>query len=111
MNTPVKNPETVNQVISFIADTLSLEEGDIRLDSRLRQDLGLNGDTVDEFFSDFSYAFVVKTDNFRINDYFGPGTGIHPFFSSVLWLFGNSKPLKTLTVGDLVRAIEKGWLA
>lgn len=92
------------KVTAFLARELSVPEGNITPATRLRQDLGLDGEDAEYVLEAFSLHFDVNIDGFRFNDYFGPEAGINPVLSFVLWIFGNSKPLKTLRVSDLINA-------
>jgi hypothetical protein len=98
---------TYHDVVNFLADELNIDPAAIGPHTRLRQDLGINVDTADELVKDFSYTFRADISSFRINDYFGPDSGVGELAAFFLGLFGNAKRLKTLTVAELARAAEK----
>lgn len=111
MNALRDNVETMRLVIRFLSEALDVPAQRILPQTRLRQDLGVNGENADELFRDFSYVFRVNIDGFRINDYFGPGPSLNPIWGTMLTLFGNTKALKTLRVNDLAEAADKGILS
>lgn len=93
-----------DKVMTFLSRELSVGKTNITPSTRLRQDLGLDGEDAEYLLEAFSLHFDVNIDSFRFNDYFGPEAGGNPVLSFVLWIFGNSKPLKTLRVNDLINA-------
>ena len=99
-----------HKVRAFLANELAVAPETINLTSRLRQDLHVNGVDAGDIVEAFSLTFDIDISGFRVNDYFGPGPERSPFLSGILWIFGNGRPLKTLTVADLVRAFESGKL-
>jgi len=111
MNMTTQEYETPAQkVISFFAEQLGVLPESVNLTSRLRQDLGLNGEEAADLLELYALSFDVDIDAFRINDYFGADAGMIPVLSYLLWIFGNGRPLKTLTIADLVRAFDSGKL-
>lgn len=101
--------QTEKDVVAFLGEELGALPDDVSVWTRLRQDLRVDGDAANGLLADFSYVFAVDMAGFRVNDYFRAGDGgAHPVLSAILWLFGNAKPLKTLTVRDLVRAADAG---
>lgn len=101
---------TAHKVRTFLANELALPPDQINLTSRLRQDLKMQGGDAADIIEAFSLTFDVDITYFRANDYFGPGIDINPALATILWVFGNGKPLKTLTVKDLILSVEKGRL-
>lgn len=102
-----------HKVRAFIANELAVPPESVNLTSRLRQDLKIDGADAADILEAFALSFDVDDSAFRANDYFGTGAGGFapvPGLEWVLWFFGNGRPLKTLTVADLVRAVEKGYL-
>jgi len=97
-------------VIAFLAQTLALPEEKVTIWSRLRQDLHVDGDVAADLIADFAYAFHVDLENFRFNDFFNTGGNAPAWMAWWLSWFGNAKTLKTLTVRDLIRAADKGYL-
>lgn len=116
MNDPLQmmNAEsTAAQIVALLAEALDIPAQRIGMLTRLRQDLKLDGPVAEEVIALFALTFEVDTGPFRVNDYFAatPGGAGNGFFAPLLWMFGNAKPLKTLTVKDLVLAAENGTLA
>lgn len=102
--------QTSTDVKAFLADLLQCEPESLQAPMRLRQDLGLDGADAEEVIEAFALRFDVDISLFRMNDYFGPEAGINPVWSFLLYLSGNAKPLKTLTIADLVTAAAQGFL-
>lgn len=101
---------TYRDVVDFLADECGVTPEAITPHTRLRQDLGVNADNADEIIKDFGYAFRTDVSAFRISDYFSVMPRRSKAMGVLLWLSGNGKLLKTLTVADLVRAAERGRL-
>lgn len=101
---------TYRDVVDFLAGECGVAPEAITPHSRLRQDLGVNADNADGIIKDFGYAFRADVSSFRIGDYFSAMPRRNMAMSVLLWLSGNGKILKTLTVADLVRAAERGRL-
>lgn len=99
-------------MLAFLAEELDAPLDKLSIWTRLREDLKLDGDAANELIVNYAYAFHVDIDAFRVNDYFNAGTGgnPNPVLAKILWLFGNALPLKPLTIGDLIRGAEQGWL-
>lgn len=104
---PAIDPQTYQDVAAFVAEELALPPGSISPLSRLRQDLGVTEDNADELMQDFFYVFAIDPGRFRVNDYFGPQPVKNQALAYLLWLFGNARPLKNLTVLDLCKAAER----
>ena len=104
---PHKNEQ---DVVAFLAEELERPRDQITIWTRLRQDLCLDGDSAAELLANYAYAFHVDIDAFRFNDYFNTGGNAVPWLAWWLSLFGNAKPLKTLTVRDLINGAEAGYL-
>ncbi len=98
------------RVIEFFSTELALPPEQIDLTSRLRQDLGIDDADAADLMEAYALTFDIDISAFRINDYFGADIGVHPVLSHIMWLFGNSRPLKTLTVADCAKALETGRL-
>jgi len=108
MSTLPADPQTYQDIIAFLAEELDLPSQQIGPHTRLREDLALDQERADELLRDFGYAFNVDMMFFRTNDYFGPQPVRNKALATLLWLFGNARPLKTLRVLDLCRAAERG---
>jgi acyl carrier protein len=91
-------------IISFIVDSLALEHTLVTGKTRLRQDLGVDGEDADILIINLADIYGIDLSEFRSGDYFSPRPGIGPFWSAVLSLFGNARRLKVLTIDDLVGA-------
>lgn len=102
--------KTEKDVIAFLAGQLGEKGGGITIWTRIRQDLKLDGDDAAELIANYAYAFHVDIDAFRFGDYFSTAGSPHPLLAWWLYLFGNGRPLKNLTVRDLINAAEAGIL-
>ncbi len=100
-----KNKTDLERVIAFLCKELALTPEKVTLHARLRQDLGVDGEDAEYLLEGFVHLFEIDDSRLRLNDYFGPEAGFNPVLSFILWIFGNRKPLKTLRVADLVRAV------
>ncbi len=98
------------KIIAFLARELAVPAEKIGMLTRLREDLRLDGVDAANLIEAYSLIFDVDIEAFRANDYFAPEQGPRPLFSRILWIFGNGKALRTLTVKDLILAAEAGKL-
>jgi acyl carrier protein len=71
-----------DEVMQFVANARGMSLGRIHPDSRLLEDLGLDGDDALELMLDFFERFHVSKDGFVFNQYFGPEAGWSPLPSS-----------------------------
>lgn len=106
----LKQESMASRVIAFLSNELAVPPEKIGMLTRLRQDLKINGVDAANLIEAFALTFDVDNDTFRVNDYFTPDEGINPLMARIFWIFGNGRPLKTLTVKDLILAAEKGAL-
>lgn len=95
------------RVVAFLSGELAVPPERIGMLTRLRQDLKMDGVDAANLIETFALTFDVDIDAFRVNDYFTAEQGINPLLCHILWIFGNGRPLKTLTVKDLILAAEK----
>ena len=95
------------QVIKFLSELQAEPVQGIKSSSRLREDLGLDGDDVDEFLSFLVKEFCLDISAFDFYRYFRE----EPHFGNLTqWLLPwhkANKRLKTITVADVVRSIQK----
>jgi hypothetical protein len=75
--------------------------------SGLQTDLGLDGDDAAEFFDAFFREFDVDASEFNLAEYFGPENAASPL-SLARAAFGKKPNYRTLTVTDLIAAVECG---
>lgn len=102
--------KTEQDLIAFLGEEIGETREQITIWTRVRQDLGVDGDAAADLIANYAYAFHVDIENFRFNDYFNTGGNPHPVLAWWLSLFGNGRPLKTLTVRDLIQGAEAGRL-
>ena len=100
-------PETLANVIRLISEVILVPASHINADTRLLEDLGVDGDDAVELLESFAARFKVDLAEFPFNRHFGPEAAWCPPYSLYLWLNGGSK-LEAVTVGQLAEAAEKG---
>ncbi len=105
----------------FLASELAVPPGEIKLDSTLMGDLGINGDDAVEFFESFSARFQVDLGDLRLRRHF-LGEGDYNWLPCWYLIFllrklfrRNREPsmeaslgLAPITVSDLVAAARGG---
>ena len=102
--------QTEEEVISFIREWLGCSEKNLSLDTRIGQDLGVDGDDAIELLEEYSRRFSVDLSEFQYNDYFGPEAALNPFYliyHLFIWLTKNRTILKPLYIRDLVEGAKK----
>lgn len=97
---------TESQLISFITSELGLTSGALTLNSRLKQDLGLMPEDAMDLIKQLSVEYDVDIESFRFNDYYIPAQGLNVVLSYILSIFGNSKPVKSLKVSDILNVLN-----
>lgn len=104
-----------NQIIDFISQKYWVPKGGFRRDTRISDDLGLEGDDADEFMQTFSQKFDVDLSGFNFEKYFIV-EGFNPIgIIRLFWkLRRKSLPNKSkhsLTIGDLEKSAQLGkWV-
>jgi acyl carrier protein len=95
------------KVKEFVARRINVKPECISLQTRLLEDLGIDGDDAVDLFEVFAQEFQVDISSLDLNKYFGPEAGFNLF---LFWLMPSST-LDTLTIQDLVSAAQAGkWL-
>ncbi len=95
------------QLTAILSEQLSVQREDITLDTRLREDLKIDGDDVDELLCKIAEQFEVDWHGFVFYRYFHK----EPHLFSLLfeWYYHKRHGvLKTITVSHLVSVIERG---
>lgn len=103
--------DILKQVIKFLSELQAEPVERINPSSRLREDIGLDGDDVDELLSYLVKEFCIDISSFDFYRYFKE----EPHFGNLTqWLIPQhkaNKRLKTITVADVVRSIQaKSWI-
>lgn len=88
-------------VVQFISEELRVSRERIRADSRLREDLRLDGDDADEVLLAFSEKFHVQLGEFHLADHFGPEASWNPTFLK-------RKRRLPITIQDLINSAAAG---
>ncbi len=95
------------RIIIFIVEQTNANLEKISLETRLAEDLGIDGDDALEFFENFSQEFQVDLSNFQFDKYFGYEAGFDPL---ITFLNRPKHKLETITTKDLVMAaIANKW--
>lgn len=98
-------------VKNFIASFWSMRLSEIRMETRLEEDLGMTGDDAWEFMQGFSERFHVDMGAFVFQDYFGQ-EGCNPLLLFGMLLGFHAKPRQAITVSHLVDVAHSGkWTA
>ncbi|MCH7499446.1 MAG: DUF1493 family protein [Nitrospinae bacterium] len=94
-------------VISFLSEWLSCSDRSLNLDTRIGEDLGVDGDDAVEVLEEYSKRFSVDISSFPFNDYFGPEVGFNPLYFLISIFSSNRSKFKSLYICDLVEGAEK----
>ena len=96
------------ELIEFLCREVQVGHAEIKADTQLQHDLGVDGDDGLDLIEAFARKFGVDFAGFDCTQHFGP-EGM-PIFS--LWLWGRSRPrFIPITVADLEASIRAGkWV-
>jgi acyl carrier protein len=99
------------RVRDFVAARLGERKERLSEDSRLLQDLGVDGADAVELLEAFSETFGVDMMQFPLSKYFGPEAGFDPFYYLYSLLFKKQRWRPApLTLKDLANAAKrKRW--
>lgn len=93
-------------VIEFVVRETSANRSRLSLDTRLREDIGIDGADAVDFFEHFASTFGVDLSGFDISRHFGPEASFNPLHS----IFGTQRHWVETTIRDLTRAVRlKRW--
>jgi len=98
-----ENTKLFDSVTQFVADKAGVRRDRITAGSRLREDLGVDGDDAYDLLIAFADRFNVRDEGLMLTDHFGPEAAWNP----VAFLFQRKK-LLPLTVQDLVNSAAAG---
>jgi acyl carrier protein len=97
------------EIKRFIIEVRGNYRKPFTMNTTLERDLKISGDDADEFLEKFSNKFNVKiSEGLKLEDYFAAEGSLHLY---LLVIFGKPTGLKNITVGHLIKAIEKGILS
>ena len=98
---------TLDDLADMLATLRSEPRGQITADTRLGEDLGVDGDDWDEILGAITRRWGTDFATFNFYDYFGEEPQLHAFY---VWVKNawNGKRLKPLTVGHLAAVIDHG---
>ena len=99
--------EILSQIIAIIELEFQIHASQIKLDSRIREDLGICGDDGIDLFKALAENFKVDLSEFEHSDFFElEALSIKAFFTKKWWT--TFQHLKTITVEQLVEAVKAG---
>jgi acyl carrier protein len=94
---------------TLIANHLGVSPERVTMETRLFQDLRVDGLDAEELLVKYKDQFDVNLDAFPYDDYFGPELAFNPIYWLFWWLVDRSKlEMKELRVRDLVDAARAG---
>lgn len=99
-------------VTAFIAHRLHVRLETLLPDTRLREDLGVDGDDAIELLADFAATFGVAMTDFCFARYFGPEASFNPVYYAYI-LLAKKRQAETfpITISALVIAVAaQRWL-
>lgn len=99
------------QLLEFTAMATGVPISKLSINSRLFEDLGLEGDDALEFMDSYFEKFKVDSADFQFGDYFGPeGFDLIGLLINLIFDFlrGNSQSLKPLRISDLINSAQQG---
>ncbi len=100
------------KVRDFVADYLGERKERLTENSRLLQDLGVDGADAVELLESFSEKFGVDMAHFPLSEHFGPEAGFNLFYYLYSLLFERQKKWRPIpiTLRDLAAAVRnKRW--
>ncbi len=99
--------ETYESVIYLIAELAGVSPSRITSSTRIREDLGVDGDDASEFMKAFAIRFQVDLAAFQLARHFGPEGSWSPIYA-LYCLFTGKGRTEPITVAQLVEAAERG---
>jgi hypothetical protein len=98
-------------LVEFVCVELGVNPSRLSPNTRLHQDLGVDGDDGLDFMSAFSLRFGVNLSTFEVSQYFGPEGSGNPFVY-LWWFITRSWPkFVPITLSDLQSSIDAGYWA
>src|SRR5947207_1741609 len=102
MSTLMLDGDLEKWIIKLISDQTGVNADQISIETRLNQDLGINGDDADELLSLYAEAFGVNMNAFEFHRHFQDEPHLSNFWR--WWIPGLGPKLDPITVRDLVDA-------
>jgi len=101
--------DLLNDVKNFISEFWKVDKSKLHKETRILQDLGIDGDDAKEFIMSFANNFNIDSNGFEFDKCFGPEAGFDPF-SWVCSKFtkNNNEKVQEISIQKLVEVIEKG---
>ncbi len=97
------NPEILQQVIQLVSNQTGVETSRLTAETRLGEDLGVDGDDAADLLAKFADRFQVDLTGFEFDRHFGPEAGWSP-----CRVFTDGEDMTPVTIGDLAAAAERG---
>src|SRR4051812_41038763 len=108
MSTLMLDGDLGKRINKLISEQSGVDADQISFETRLNQDLGINGDDADELLPLYAEAFGVDMSGFQFHTYFQDEPHVLNFWR--WWIPGLRPKLDPITVRDLVEAATlKKW--
>jgi uncharacterized protein DUF1493 len=91
-------------VMEFVARETSARLSALSLDTRLREDLGVDGQDAADLFNDFSATFGVDLSSFHLSEHFGPEASFSGLRTIAESVTGKVRYSTSVRIRDLVKA-------
>lgn len=109
MKTGREGEEREREVVAWLAEFLAVAPAKVKLEARIAQDLGVDGDDAEELMQAFAARFEVALDDFEFDRHFAQEGAGNPM-CYVAQVFREDE-LVPVRVRDFVRAAESGrWI-
>jgi hypothetical protein len=95
-------------VIAFVCRTISCQARDLMDETRLRYDLGIDGEDAEDLFECFSREFSVDVSQLNLRDYFGPDAGATPWTVGRKFFGDQEHRRPQITIRDFVTTAQRG---
>ena len=101
--------KTMIELINLVIELRGKYEKPLGPETKLYEDLGMDGDDADEFIQEYIKKFDVDMSEFHFEHYFNlEGFSL---FSIIKSIFVQAPPLKSVSLGDLEKSAIKGkWI-
>lgn len=101
-----------DDLLTFLASELGVDRSRLNEATRLREDLGVDGEDGEDLLAAFAKSFSIDLTGLDLSRHFGPEAGPSPIVW-IWWVVTFSWPkLEPIRVGDLQASVNAGrWLA
>lgn len=104
-----QDDELFARIKTLVSWHRAVKEAKLTLETRLGEDLSMDGDDAEEFLSDFKVQFHVDMSDFEFDRYFGPEAPFNPFaFLGGQDFARKKRPLLPVSLSNLVASAKAG---